>query len=65
MRPVAGRILPKTRSSGIFRTKRSSAVSVRRFTRMLVPNPKYANHPLVLPNDYTVVRDAVRRSLDD
>lgn len=26
MRPTAGRILPKTRASGIFRTKRSSAV---------------------------------------
>jgi threonine synthase len=29
-----------------------------------VPSPKYANHPVLLPNDYTVVRDTVRRSLD-
>jgi len=29
-----------------------------------VPNPRYANHPILLPNDYTVIRDAVRRSLD-
>jgi threonine synthase len=29
-----------------------------------VPNPKHANHPILLPNDYTVIRDAVRRSLD-
>ena len=29
-----------------------------------VPNPQYANHPVLLPNDYTVVRDTVRRSLD-
>src|SRR5690349_1994359 len=42
MSPVAGRILPKTRSSGIFSTKRRSAVRVRRFTRMLVPKPKKA-----------------------
>jgi threonine synthase len=25
---------------------------------------KYANHPIELPNDYTTVRDAVRRTLD-
>jgi threonine synthase len=29
-----------------------------------VPNPKHANHPVLLPNDYTVIRDTVRRSLD-
>ena len=29
-----------------------------------VPNPKHANHPVLLPNDYTAVRDTVRRSLD-
>ena len=29
-----------------------------------VPNPKYANHPVLLPNDYAAVRDTVRRSLD-
>jgi threonine synthase len=29
-----------------------------------VPNPKHANHPVVLPNDYTAIRDAVRRSLE-
>ena len=28
-----------------------------------VPSPKYANHPVLLPNDYTAVRDTVRRSL--
>src|SRR5262245_29666340 len=33
---------PKTIGSGIFNTNRSSAVSVSRFTRMLVPNPKNA-----------------------
>ena len=33
---------PKTMSSGIFSTKRSSAVSVSRLTRMLVPKPKKA-----------------------
>ena len=29
-----------------------------------VPNPKHANHPVLLPNDYVVIRDAVRRALD-
>jgi threonine synthase len=29
-----------------------------------VPNPKHANHPIALPNDYAVVRDTVRRSLE-
>src|SRR3954465_15044479 len=29
-----------------------------------VPHPKHANHPVLLPNDYAVVRDSVRRSLD-
>jgi len=29
-----------------------------------VPNPKHANHPVLLPNDYNTIRDAVRRSLD-
>ncbi len=33
---------PNTRSSGIFSTKRSSAVSVSMLTRMLVPKPKNA-----------------------
>jgi threonine synthase len=28
-----------------------------------VPNPKHANHPVSLPNDYVVIRDTVRRSL--
>jgi threonine synthase len=28
-----------------------------------VPEPKYANAPLLLPNDYIAVRDAVRREL--
>ena len=28
-----------------------------------VPNPKYANTPVLLPNDYTQVRDSVRRVL--
>jgi len=30
-----------------------------------VPNPKHANHPVLLPNDYAVIRDAVRRALDN
>src|SRR6267143_6978199 len=42
IRPVAGRMRPNTRSSGIFNTKRNSAVSVSRLTRMLVPKPKKA-----------------------
>jgi len=29
-----------------------------------VPSPKYANHPVLLPNDYAVIRDTVRRTLD-
>jgi threonine synthase len=29
-----------------------------------VPNPRYANHPVYLPNDYNTVRDSVRRLLD-
>ena len=29
-----------------------------------VPNPRYANHPVYLPNDYNTVRDNVRRLLD-
>jgi len=29
-----------------------------------VPNPKHANRPVLLPNDYAVIRDSVRRSLD-
>jgi threonine synthase len=29
-----------------------------------VPSPKFANHPLMLPNAYGEVRDAVRRILD-
>jgi len=29
-----------------------------------VPNPRHANHPVLLPNDYTTIRDAVRKSLD-
>src|SRR5262245_24542174 len=42
MSPVAGRMRPKTRSSGIFRTKRKSPLKTSRLTRMLVPNPKNA-----------------------
>src|SRR5271165_2632066 len=42
IRPVAGRMRPKTRLSGIFKTNRSSPVSVSRLTRILVPNPKNA-----------------------
>jgi threonine synthase len=30
-----------------------------------VPNPKHANHPILLPNDYTAIRDAVRRAIDN
>jgi hypothetical protein len=40
--PAAGKIRPKTSSSGIFNTKRSKAVSVSMLTRILVPNPKKA-----------------------
>ena len=29
-----------------------------------VPNPRHANHPVLLANDYAVIRDTVRRSLD-
>ena len=29
-----------------------------------VPAPRHANKPVLLPNDYTAIRDAVRRSLD-
>ena len=29
-----------------------------------VPNPKHANQPVLLPNDYATVRDAVRRAID-
>ena len=29
-----------------------------------VPSPRYANHPVLLPNDYAAIRDTVRRSLD-
>ena len=29
-----------------------------------VPNPKYANQPVILPNAYDAVRDSVRRILD-
>ncbi len=42
MSPVAGRILPKTSKSGIFRTKRRSPVKTSTFTRMLVPKPNKA-----------------------
>jgi len=28
-----------------------------------VPDPKYANTPILLPNEYVAVRDAVRREL--
>ena len=28
-----------------------------------VPEPRYANAPILLPNDYVAVRDAVRREL--
>src|SRR5215472_15453593 len=40
--PTAGRMRPNTSASGIFSTKRSSAVSVSILTRMLVPKPKNA-----------------------
>src|SRR5215813_5368567 len=40
--PVAGRIRPKTSSSGILSAKRNKAVKVSKFTRMLVPKPKKA-----------------------
>jgi threonine synthase len=29
-----------------------------------VPKPRHANQPVLLPNDYSTIRDAVRRSLD-
>ena len=29
-----------------------------------VPNPRHANHPVLLPNDYATIRDAVRRAID-
>jgi threonine synthase len=29
-----------------------------------VPKPKHANHAVLLPNDYTVIRDTVRRAID-
>jgi threonine synthase len=29
-----------------------------------VPKPKYANQPVLLPNEYGAVRDTVRRILD-
>jgi len=29
-----------------------------------VPQPKYANRPVLLPNEYSAVRDTVRRLLD-
>jgi len=29
-----------------------------------VPKPKHANHAMLLPNDYTVIRDTVRRAID-
>ena len=29
-----------------------------------VPHPKHANHPIALPNDYAVIRDTVRRSIE-
>src|SRR4051812_987592 len=40
--PAAGRMRLKTSQSGIWRTKRSSALRVNRLTRMLVPKPKKA-----------------------
>src|SRR5215472_15450119 len=40
--PTAGRMRPNTSASGIFSTKRRSAVSVNMLTRMLVPKPKNA-----------------------
>src|SRR5436190_9457849 len=42
MRPTAGRIRPKTSSSGKPSTKRRRPVNVRMLTRMLVPKPKKA-----------------------
>src|SRR4051794_10494854 len=40
--PAAGRMRLNTSQSGICSTKRSNALSVSKFTRMLVPNPKKA-----------------------
>src|SRR5580704_2381255 len=42
MRPIAGRMRPKTRESGVFSTKRNRPVSTSMLTRMLVPKPKKA-----------------------
>src|SRR4051794_39596138 len=42
MRPVAGRIRPNTRESGILSTKRKRPPKTSRLTRMLVPKPKKA-----------------------
>src|SRR2546423_12398777 len=42
MRPVAGRMRRKTRSSGILRTKRRRPLKTSRLTKMFVPKPKKA-----------------------
>ena len=42
MRPIAGRMRPKTSESGIFSTNRNRPVSTNMLTRMLVPKPKKA-----------------------
>src|SRR5580704_10176637 len=48
--PTAGRMRPNTSASGIFSTKRRSAVSVSMLTRMLVPKPKNAFQSPVVHN---------------
>src|SRR5258708_40061331 len=42
MRPIAGRMRPKTSASGIFSTNRNRPVSTNMLTRILVPKPKKA-----------------------
>ena len=42
MRPIAGRMRPKTSASGIFSTNRNRPVSTSMLTRILVPKPKKA-----------------------
>src|SRR4029077_10476405 len=42
MRPIAGRMRPKTIASGIFSTNRNRPVSTSMLTRILVPKPKKA-----------------------
>src|ERR1700683_3659296 len=42
MRPIAGKMRPKTSESGIFNTNRNRPVSTSMLTRILVPKPKKA-----------------------